>query len=79
MSSGSADEVYPGVWVGNKYAAENLGFLKERGITHLLNCAGGEQSGAENFGQGGEFGQVLVSGLIGCEQGRAVCGLMRVS
>merc|ERR1712106_18352 len=53
VSSGSADEVYPGGWVGNKYAAENLGFLKERDITHLLNCAGGEQSGAENFGQGG--------------------------
>ena len=54
ISSGSADEVYPCVWVGNKHAAENLEFLRERGITHVLNCAGGEQSGVESVGHRGK-------------------------
>ena len=59
ISSGSADEVYPCVWVGNKHAAENIEFLRERGITHVLNCAGGEQSGVESFGHRGEWVVVL--------------------
>ena len=53
ISSGSADEVYPGLWVGNKYAAESLEFLQARGISHVVNCAGGNQSGLIKFGTRG--------------------------
>jgi len=49
LSGGSAEEVVPSVWVGNKYAAESVNYLQERGITHLLNCAGGERSGVESY------------------------------
>ena len=54
VSSGSADEVFPCVWVGNKHAAENINFLTERGITHVLNCAGGQQSGVDSYGHRGQ-------------------------
>ena len=39
--------VYPGVWVGNKGAAESMELLQTQGITHLLNCAGGHATGTE--------------------------------
>ena len=35
----------PGLWVGNGRAAESATCLSELGVTHLLNCAGGERSG----------------------------------
>eukprot|EP00092_Neocalanus_flemingeri_P018985 GFUD01020570.1.p1 GENE.GFUD01020570.1~~GFUD01020570.1.p1 ORF type:complete len:216 (+),score=66.98 GFUD01020570.1:92-739(+) len=63
ISSGSADEVFPSVWVGNKHAAENINYLKERGITHVLNCAGGQQVHADSFGHKG-------SGSVRPDQGK---------
>ncbi|XP_064105275.1 uncharacterized protein LOC135214824 [Macrobrachium nipponense] len=38
----SIDEVYPGLYIGNQHAALNKAFLKEAGITHILNAAQGE-------------------------------------
>jgi len=42
----SADEVWPGLWIGNKGAALKVG--KEGGleVSHILNCAGGEREGS---------------------------------
>ena len=34
-------QVYPGIWIGNKGAAEDVTRLSAMGVTHLLNCAGG--------------------------------------
>ena len=57
---GSSDEVSPGLWIGNRRAAENVDALSRLGVrlrpasyffhcfaqvTHLLNCAGGEGGG----------------------------------
>ena len=39
-------QVYPGVWIGNKAAAESAPLLASLGITHLLNCAGGARDTA---------------------------------
>ena len=36
-------QVYPNILVGNKAAAENITRLASLGVTHLLNCAGGER------------------------------------
>ncbi|XP_066986331.1 uncharacterized protein [Macrobrachium rosenbergii] len=36
------DEVYPGLYISNQHAALNKAFLKEVGITHILNVAHGE-------------------------------------
>ena len=33
----SADEVFPNLFLGNKAAAEDVKYMKEKGITHLLN------------------------------------------
>ena len=60
-SSGSADCVFRSsetggrggeLWLGNKTAAEGVVRLKEKGITHLLNCTGAgreTQAGAEGI------------------------------
>ena len=39
-------QVYPGVWIGNKAAAESAPLLASLGVTHLLNCAGGARDTA---------------------------------
>ena len=38
--------MYPGVWIGNKAAAESAPLLASLGVTHLLNCAGGARDTA---------------------------------
>lgn len=35
----SAVEIIPGLWLGNIKARFNTEFLKENGITHVINCA----------------------------------------
>ena len=44
--------MYPGIWIGNKYAAENVEMLVQLGISHLLNCAGGDNHGGMLTGSG---------------------------
>ncbi len=39
------DEVYPGLYVGDKASATNVGFLQKLGITHVLNTAEGKDEG----------------------------------
>lgn len=39
-------EVYPNIFVGNQISAENIQFLKDIGITHVLNCC---SSSSENL------------------------------
>lgn len=34
-------EIFPFLYLGSKTAASNLALLKEKGITHVINCAGG--------------------------------------
>jgi len=41
----SADEVWPGVWIGNKGAALKVGHEGGLEVSHMLNCAGGEPEG----------------------------------
>ena len=40
-----ADEVFPGVYIGNHASARSQAFLKDRGITHVLNAAEGTAIG----------------------------------
>ena len=35
------DEVWPNLYIGDEASARNLGFLRSRGITHVLNTAEG--------------------------------------
>jgi atypical dual specificity phosphatase len=35
------DEVFPNIFIGDEASARNLRFLKNKGITHVLNCAEG--------------------------------------
>ena len=49
---GVSSQVYTGVWIGNKSAAENVEMLVHLGISHLLNCAGGENQGGMLTGSG---------------------------
>ena len=44
--------MYSNILVGNKAAAENIVLLAELGVTHLLNCAGGERRGNLLTGSG---------------------------
>ena len=46
-----ADEVCPGVIVGNKGAAKNALYLKRAGVTHVLNAAEGRVAGAVDASQ----------------------------
>ena len=39
------DEVLPGLFIGDKESATNVGFLKKYGITHVLNAAEGNEEG----------------------------------
>ena len=39
------DEVYPGLFIGDKSSASNIKFLKKVGITHVLNTAEGKDEG----------------------------------
>jgi len=41
----SADEVWPGVWIGNKGAALKVGYEGGLEVCHMLNCAGGRREG----------------------------------
>lgn len=34
----SADEVFPGIWVGNQAAAANCQFINSQGFTMIVNC-----------------------------------------
>jgi len=38
------DEVFKNILIGNKGAAQDASFLKDTGVTHLLNCAGNPES-----------------------------------
>lgn len=46
-----ADEVFPGVIVGNLGAAKNALYLKNTGVTHVLNSAEGTRIGTVNTSQ----------------------------
>ena len=39
------DEVYPGLFIGDKASATNVAFLQRYGITHVLNAAEGNEEG----------------------------------
>jgi len=41
----SADEVWPGVWIGNKGAALKVGHEGGPEVNYMLNCAGGRREG----------------------------------
>jgi len=43
-----SDQVYPGVYIGDKSAATNKVYLKKIGITHILNVAEGNSNGSVN-------------------------------
>lgn len=45
------DEVYPGLFVGDKESASNLAFLKKIGVTHVLNTAEGKDEGLVDLSQ----------------------------
>lgn len=47
------DEVYPGLYIGDKHTANNIRFLNKIGITHVLNAAEGpwEDFGFVNLNQ----------------------------
>ena len=45
------DEVYPGLFVGDKASASNVTFLKKHGITHILNTAEGKEEGLVDLSQ----------------------------
>ncbi len=45
------DEIHPNLFVGNGGAAQNLEYLKEMGITHVVNMAEGEIDTGANFYQ----------------------------
>lgn len=39
MSSDAAQEIYPGLWLGDLTAAHNLEFLQRNQITCIINCS----------------------------------------
>ena len=45
------DEVYPGLFIGDKASASNVAFLKRYGITHVLNAAEGNEEGLVDLNQ----------------------------
>jgi len=45
------DEVYPGIFVGDRHAAQKTEFLKRLGITHILNAAQGTRARTVNTGK----------------------------
>jgi protein-tyrosine phosphatase len=45
------DEVYPGIFVGDRHAAQKTDFLKRVGITHILNAAEGTRVRTVNTGK----------------------------
>jgi len=45
------DEVYPGIFVGDRHAAQKTEFLKRLGITHILNAAEGTRARTVNTGK----------------------------
>ena len=52
------DEVYPGLFVGDKKSAGHVSFLQKMGITHVLNAAEGKDEGLvdlcqEHYGDSG--------------------------
>ena len=58
-------QVYPGILVGNKGAAENGQVLVQLGVSHLLNCAGGARRGNCLTGSG-KVRPDLAGGNIEC-------------
>merc|ERR1712117_83139 len=46
-----ADEVYPGVFIGNMGAAKSTNYLRKREVTHVLNSAEGTRIGTVNASQ----------------------------
>ena len=38
MNANPADEILPGLWLGNIYASKDLAFLKEKRIRAVFNC-----------------------------------------
>jgi protein-tyrosine phosphatase len=46
------DEVYPGLFIGDKKAATNIKFLQKIGVTHVLNTAEGQDEGLVDLTQG---------------------------
>ncbi|XP_076358322.1 dual specificity protein phosphatase 3-like [Tachypleus tridentatus] len=46
-----ADEVYPGIFIGDERAARNKTYLKQFGITHVVNTAEGSGFGQVNTGR----------------------------
>ena len=45
------DEVYPGLFIGDKASATNVAFLQRYGITHVLNAAEGNEDGLVDLNQ----------------------------
>ena len=45
------DEVYAGLFIGDKASATNVAFLKRYGITHVLNAAEGNEEGLVDLSQ----------------------------
>merc|ERR1719186_1576595 len=51
FSGVDADEVFPGIYIGNKASATNFEFLEHAKVTHVLNSAEGSKPGCVDTNQ----------------------------
>lgn len=42
ICQGKMSEVFPGLFLGDSEAADNLKLLRKKGVTHVVNCAAGQ-------------------------------------